>query len=143
MKQVIRPYQAKDLVNVLSAWENAARLAYPFLPEAFFPAERRAIQDEYLPNAETWVLERDGQVIGFISLLGNEVGGLFVQPAFHGTGAGRQLMDKAKSLHAILELSVFEQNQIGRAFYAKYGFVLVHRKRHEPTGQIELRLRYP
>lgn len=41
------------------------------------------IANVYLPNAGTWVWESDGRVVGFISLPGNEVGGIFVDPKFH------------------------------------------------------------
>ena len=119
MPRSVHPYTDDDLPAVLSAWENASRLAHPFLTDDFMAAERQAIADVYMPQSDTWVLQQDGGVIGFISLIGNEVGALFVQPDHHGTGAGRALMDKAKSLHETLEVQVFAANSIGRRFYDK------------------------
>lgn len=139
---MIRPYKITDLEAVLAAWENASKVGHPFLSEAFLAQERVDLRELYLPNTETWVFEQDGQVIGFISLMGNEIGGLFVQPAFHGTGVGRQLMEKAKSLHPVLELEVFKSNSVGRRFYAKCGFVLISEGVHEETQQTFLRLRF-
>lgn len=138
----IRQYQESDLSGVLSSWENASRLAHPFVSEEFLNEERHNIPNMYLPNADTWVVERDNQVIGFIALIGNEVGAIFVEPKFHGTGAGRQLMDKARKLHTDLEVQVFEDNPIGRRFYSKYGFKPMSERVCERTGFTILRLKY-
>ena len=77
-----------------------------------------------------------------MALLGNEVGAIFVQPEFHGTGAGRALMDKAQELHGDLEVEVFEANSIGRKFYSSYGFEPLSERVHEETGNNVLRLRF-
>lgn len=142
MNRQIRQYQKSDLASVLSAWESASALAHPFLSSSFLAEERDSIQNLYLPNSDTWVLEQDQAVVGFISLIDNEIGGLFVHADFHRTGAGKALMDKAKALHASLEVEVFEMNPIGRAFYEKSGFVLMSELMHEETGQRLLRLRF-
>lgn len=139
---LIRKYENRDLDAVLSAWENASKVAHPFLSAAFLAEERENIPTVYLPQAKTWVIEQAGEVIGFISLLDNEVGAIFVQPQFHGLGAGRALMNKAKELHGNLEVEVFEKNLIGRQFYKKYGFEFVSKTMHEETGNYMLRLKF-
>jgi len=138
----VRKYTNEDLEGVLSSWENASRIAHPFLSEAFLEKERHDIPNVYMPNADTWVVESRGVVVGFIALLGNEVGALFVEPECHGMGFGRALMDKAQALHGDLEVEVFEANAIGRAFYASYGFELIEEKDHEETGNRMLRLKF-
>lgn len=142
MAHTIRQYAEGDLDGVLSSWENASRVAHPFLTKEFLDKERYNIPNVYLPNADTWVVDLEGRVVGFIALLGNEVGALFVEPAFHGTGAGRALMDKAQDLHGDLEVEVFEANSIGRKFYARYGFEPLTQKNHEETGNEVLRLKF-
>lgn len=142
MNRIVRAYQADDLADLLASWENATRLAHPFLTDEFLDQERDNIPNLYLPNAETWVIEQAGQVIGFIALLGNEVGAIFVQPEFHGTGAGKALMDKAHELRGDLEVEVFEANSIGRHFYQRYGFTPLSESIHEPTGNPLLRLQF-
>ena len=140
---MIRKYNEQDLDELLAAWEAASEVAHPFLTKEFLASERKNIPSLYLPNAETWVFEADGRVVGFIALIGNEVGAIFVQPSHHGEGIGRGLMDKAREVRDELEVEVFKANMIGRAFYAKYGFEPVEEKVHDKTGLDVLRLRLP
>lgn len=142
MERIIRKYQEEDLTDVLSSWESASKIAHPFLTKEFLEQERYNIPNVYLPNAETWVVEQEGQVIGFIALIANEVGAIFVKADFHGTGAGKALMDKAQSLRADLEVEVFEANSIGRRFYSSYGFEYLTERIHEQTGNKLLRLKF-
>ncbi|MDT0596632.1 GNAT family N-acetyltransferase [Glaciecola petra] len=138
----IRPYKHSDLDAVLCSWEVATRLAHPFMTDDFIAQERINIAEIYMPNTDTWVVELNGEVQGFIALMANEVGALFLKPEWHGQGIGKALMDKASTLHNDLEVEVFNVNKVGRKFYARYGFVLLEEKLHEPTGQHVLRLKY-
>jgi putative acetyltransferase len=138
---VIRDYQPADCDDVLRVWADASTLAHPFLSKEFLERERHNIPNVYLPNTDTWVWVADGQVVGFISLLGHEVGAIFVDPKFHRSGIGQALMAHALASRGELEVEVFERNLQGRAFYAKLGFELIHRKLHDQTGFEVMRLR--
>ena len=138
----VRQYTESDLESVLDSWEVATRLAHEFMTDDFIAQERKNVADLYLPNADTWVVAIDGEVRGFIALMGNEVGAIFLQPDCHGKGIGKALMDKAQELHGNLEVEVFKSNTIGRQFYSKYGFEHLEEKLHEPTGQRVLRLTF-
>ena len=139
---MIRLYQEKDTEDIIEAWYQASLIAHPFLTEAFLKQEDKNLRELFLPRSQTWVYEMQGQVVGFISLLDNEVGGIFVHPSWQRQGIGKALMDKASSLHERLELDVFEANKQGRSFYAKYGFEPVTKIREETTGEMTIRLRY-
>ena len=136
----IRPYGPNDLGAVLDVWDAASRIAHPFFDEAFFDGERREIAEVHLPSAETWVYDVGGIVAGFVALVGDEVGGLFVDPEQHRQGIGRALMDHACALRDVLYLDVFEENRLGRAFYDRYGFEVVGEHVHEETGRRQLRM---
>ena len=140
----IRQYIESDLYDVLAAWENANKLAHPFLKEDFVAQVRKDIPALYLPNADTWVIEDDNEkkVVGFIALIGNEVGAIFLQPEHHGKKLGKMMMDIAHQLHGDLELEVFEKNTIGREFYKQYGFTQIDEMEHEASGEHVLRLQY-
>jgi len=138
----IRQYKESDLEAVLDSWEVATRLAHDFMTDDFIAQERKNVAEIYMPNTDTWVAEINGEVQGFIALMGNEVGAIFLQPACHSKGIGKALMDKAQELHVNLEVEVFKENSIGRSFYSKYGFEQLEEKLHEPTGQQVLRLKF-
>ncbi|MEH6455811.1 MAG: GNAT family N-acetyltransferase [Cocleimonas sp.] len=138
----IRQYKNSDLNAVLSSWETATRLAHPFMTDEFIAQERINVAEIYMPNTDTWVVDIDGNTEGFVALIGNEVGAIFLQPKHHGKGVGKALMDKAQELHGDLEVEVFKENKIGREFYSKYGFEQIEEKFHEPTSQQVLRLKF-
>lgn len=139
---MIRPFQDEDLPALLDAWYRASLGAHSFLSAEFLEAERRQIAQDWLPASETTVYEVDGRVVGFLSLVGSEVGGIFVHPDHQGRGVGRALMDIARDSRPYLELTVFEANSHGRAFYASYGFEFEERIPSGTEGHPELRLRF-
>lgn len=132
---MLRPYTSADLGDLLDVWYRASLIAHAFLPEEFLATEQRQIAEQWLPMAETFVYESDGRVVGFLSLIGNDVGAIFVDPDHQGRGIGRALMDRARDSRPYLELDVFEANAIGRRFYDAYGFAFVNRHIHEASGQ--------
>ena len=139
---MIRAYQDEDIESVLSVWYNATIAATPFLSAAFLEQERRNIREIYIPNTITWAYEKDDEVVGFIAMMGNEVGAIFVDPVLHGTGIGAKLMNHVAEVHDELEVEVFERNKIGSTFYDKYGFKEISSYMHDKTGEKMLRLKF-
>ncbi len=138
---MIRPYVDEDLAELLDLWYRASLIAHAFLSDEFLETERSDIADRWLPVAETTVYEVDGHIVGFLSMIGNEVGGIFVDPDHQRRGIGRALLDRVRQSHPYLELTVFEANADGRRFYNAYGFEVTGRHFNEEIGQPELRLR--
>ena len=139
---MLRPYVQSDLPEVLDAWYEASRIAHSFLSDEFFEAERIQIANDWMPIADVTVSEHEGRVIGFVAMVGDEVGGLFVHPDFQRRGIGRALLCSALESRPHLELDVFEANEIGRRFYRDFGFHQVDRHTSDATGYAELRLRF-
>jgi putative acetyltransferase len=142
VEKIIREYADSDCDGVIEAWHAASLVATPFLSAEFMSAERVNIRTKWIPMAESWVSEVDSKIAGFISLIGNEVGAIFVHPDYQGQGIGRALMDHAASLRDDLVLDVFEENSIGRRFYDRYGFQFESKHLHDDTGRMQIRLSY-
>ncbi len=139
---MIRKQRESDTEQILDIWFQASSLAHPFLDSDFMEKEKISVREIYLPNTETWVYAEGAFLLGFISMMGNEVGALFVKPDCQGRGIGTGLMDHVAFLHEELEVEVFKKNTIGRAFYDKYGFKLLEQHTHEETGFDLLRMRF-
>ena len=138
----IRPYQPADDDSIIAVWFAASQIAHPFLTDEFLAREKRRMREVHLLNADIWVFERQAQTIGFVALIGDEVGAIFVHPGAQRVGIGHALMDMAVRRRGEVFLDVFKANWLGRAFYDRYGFSIEYEHIHEETGQPLLRLCY-
>ena len=120
---VIRPAVAADHARLLAIWLAASRAGHPFLGETRLEADQAKVRDIYLPAAETWLAEINGEPAGFIGLLDDFIGGLFVDPDRHGGGLGRALVEHAAARHGALSVSVYADNAAALAFYRRLGFI--------------------
>lgn len=139
---MIRKYKEEDTNAVVSSWRAASELAHPFLESQFLDSEAIALRDVYLKYAETWVVEIDESVVGFIAMAENEVAGLFLKPEYHGQGLGTALLNHVAANHVELTVDVFKKNNIGRRFYDRYGFRKVGEFVHESSGQETIKMIY-
>ena len=139
---MIRKHTGKDLKQIINIWYQASTIAHPFLNASFVEKVKLDMTNIYIPNSETWVYEVDDIVVGFISMIANEIGGLFVLPNSHSKGIGTKLVNFIKKENSELEVEVFEKNRIGRAFYDKYGFKLIKKYFHKESGNDVLRLKF-
>lgn len=140
---MIREYTQNDTDALIAIWEEANALAHPFLTPEFVAFVKDAMRNMYLPNAETWVLAENGSPIGFVAMIGNEIGGLFLDPAHHGQGHGRAMVDYMVELKGPLRVEVFKDNKVGRPFYERYGFEFVEEYLHEQSGAVTVKMSMP
>lgn len=137
---MIRDFKTNDTDAVVTIWRAATQVAHPFFAADFIESEAENLRNIYLVHAVTRVIEIDGRVGGFIAMIGNEIGGLFLDPELHGQGLGRAMVDDAAGRHGALEVEVFERNTVGRRFYDRYGFRFMGSSTHAGTGETILRL---
>lgn len=137
----IRKYKEEDLKRVLDIWFESSSIAHDFLGLDQLKEQKNLIRDTYLPMAETWVVEEDGELRGFISLLDHYVGGLFLHPDHQGRGIGRRLIEKVFREKGFLTVGVYEKNLAARKFYDRMGFRYVDREVQEETGEVVLNLK--
>jgi ribosomal protein S18 acetylase RimI-like enzyme len=83
----------------------------------------REIREDLLPVAETWVVSENGEIVAFMSVIGDIIGGLFTHPDHQGRGHGRSLVETARDRFDPVFVEVFEANERALRFYRGAGFV--------------------
>ncbi len=131
---VIRPYAADDNATLTEIWHLASRLSHPFLPEELLLRQRREISEKYLPETETWVAVVNNAPVGFIGLIDQFIGGLFVAPEAQSAGIGSRLLGHAFNRKGKLALEVYAANHRAVAFYRRHGFCGVRRRETDDNG---------
>jgi len=137
---MIRTYQDKDFPKIIAIWLEAQTMAHPFLQPDFVKTVKDMMEQHFIPNSKTWVYQNDQTVIGFIAMMQNEIGGLFVMPNEQQRGVGGMLLAYVEKFHEHLEVEVFDKNRIGKPFYFKHGFIQTSQYTHEATNEKVLRL---
>ena len=139
---MIREYEEADADAVVATWRTSNELAHPFLSKAFLDKEADNVRNVYPKFAKIWVSEIDGKIVGFIAMIENEIGGLFLAPDCHGKGLGREMVDFVQAKCGALTVEVFRDNKIGRRFYDAYGFKKTVEYLHEHSGQMTLKMAF-
>jgi putative acetyltransferase len=137
---MIRKFDEYDTERVLEIWLKASVGAHTFVKREFWESKVDDMKELYLPCSETYVYEENGEVKGFLSLVGKILAALFVAPDSQGRGIGKKLIAKAKELRPTLKLTVYTQNTKSIDFYKKSGFKIVKEQTNEHTGEAEFQM---
>ena len=130
----IRRFRETDQSEVLRIWYKESLDSHSFIPAKFWAEYLENLKQKYLPSADTFVAESEGRIFGFISLMGNYVGALFVDKQSQGQGIGGALVDFANQLKGNLFVDVYKENTRAHYFYEKYGFKEKREKIQPETG---------
>ena len=122
---------------VLEIWLTASVKAHDFVDTSVWESQVENMRTIYIPASETFVYERDSEVVGFYSLKDDVLAAIFVCPEFQGRGIGKQLLQHAKRQRASLTLSVYRGNNASCRFYLSHGFSIVSEQPDEHTGHPE------
>ena len=118
----LRVASSSDHAAICDIWESASTLAHPFLSAEERASEHALIRDRFLPVALTWVAEHEGEIVGFLSRVAEEVAGLFVHPAFQRRGIGGLLLERAITPSEEAMVHVYAANAVALDFYRTMGF---------------------
>jgi len=80
------------------------------------------------------VVEEDGELVAFMSVIDDLIGGLFTHLDHQGNGHGRALVEHARQLYDPVSVEVFEVNERAIGFYRSCGFVDHERRVDEESG---------
>ncbi len=93
-----------------------------FLPTLHTPDEDREFFRGLIANAEVWVAEEEGRLVGFFALDGYELRSIYVDPDVQGGGVGSELFEHVQRLRPNgFHFWVFQRNENARRFYEERG----------------------
>lgn len=133
----IRAATDADRPRLFEIWRDAVRATHGFLSAADYDAIETMVQRDYFPaTAFTVAVDEDDAPLGFIEVEHEtQIGALFVDPAQHGKGVGRALVNAAMPAGAALTVEVNEANEQARAVYERWGFRVIGRHETDPQGR--------
>lgn len=135
----IIPSSPAQGARVIEIWRDAVDATHDFLT----PEDRRAIDEEvcsFLPQAPLALAQTSaGEILGFMLVSPTEAGAhmdaLFIDPAVHGQGIARALVNHALKRHGALTTDVNAQNPGAIGFYRAMGFVETGRSARDDQGR--------
>lgn len=134
----IRKLESNDIKEVVELWYETSIQAHDFIPSDYWKENKEAMATEYLPDSETYLAINEGDIVGFISMVGNYLAAIFVQTNMQGYGIGKKLLNYVKERRATIQLKVYKENTNSVNFYKKQNFKILSENEEENTNEIEL-----
>lgn len=133
---VLRPGRGPgDIEELTNVWRDSVEATHHFLSVEAIERMEPVIRDQYLPQLQIQVAERNGCTLGFIGMAGRHVAMLFVADEARSMGVGSMLLEWAQRSWQALTLDVNEQNPRAVVFYIKRGFTLLGRTDSDAHGE--------
>jgi putative acetyltransferase len=140
----LRPYAPADEPAAIELWRRTWQLAYPAIDfTARLDWWRTRWRDELVTTATITVAERDGAMVGFVTVdPGNGyLDQIVVAPEEWGGGVAAALLAAAREVApAGLDLHVNADNERAVRFYGKHGFSVMGRDVNPRSGAPVLKL---
>ena len=134
---MIRMFDARDLDQVMELWLNGNIEAHDFIPRNYWESNAPMVREQLL-QAEIYVYETDGKILGFVGLQGDYLAGIFVDRHARSMGIGGQLINYVQKIRRTLILNVYRKNQSAMEFYLREGFSVLSEDIDEATGETDI-----
>ncbi len=136
---MIREFKETDIDSVMTLWLQANTTAHGFIKEEYWEKNFPSVK-EILPQSKVFVFEEQGEIKGFVGLMGNYIAGIFVSPSDQSRGIGKELLKYIKGKRGELSLHVYEKNDRAVSFYKGEGFSIFAHRLDDKTGEIEIEM---
>lgn len=130
-------FDACDLDQVMELWLNGNIEAHDFIPRNYWESNAPMVREQLL-QAEIYVYETDGKILGFVGLQGDYLAGIFVDRHARSMGIGGQLIHYVQKIRRTLTLNVYRKNQRAMEFYLREGFSVLSEDIDEATGETDI-----
>lgn len=137
----IRSAIPNDTEAIIKIWFECNMQAHPFIQPDYWLSHVEYMR-QALPQAQVYIWEINGEIVGFAGLDGNHIAGLFVNEQHQSQGIGTSLIDFIKQQHFTLTLTVYRKNEKALQFYRKHNFVVIEERIDTKTNEEELLMRW-
>ena len=134
---MIRKMEPCHLDRVMQIWLDSNLDAHNFVPGKYWE-ENAGVVREQLLQAEVYVYQEEGAVLGFAGLQNHYLAGIFVKKGARSRGIGKELLSYIKSLYPDICLNVYKKNERAADFYRREGFKIVSENIDKDIGEREL-----
>ncbi len=93
--KMIRKMELRDLDAVMKIWLDSNEQVHDFVPEEYWKNHFEEVRS-ILPEAEVYVYESEGKILGFAGMMEDYIAGIFVAEKFRSKGIGKILMKYMK-----------------------------------------------
>jgi putative acetyltransferase len=126
-----------EIKPAVKLWLDASKKSHHFIDPTYWESKAEEMENLWLPSADNTALIKDERLIGFSSLVDDQLAAIFVDPDEQGNGYGSLLLNEAKKRRNRLELTVYEKNIHAVTFYEKHGFQKTEKRKDSATGEFE------
>ena len=131
---MIRNIEISDYPRLMDIWEDSVLNTHDFLKMEDFLFYKK-ILSTYFPHVDLFGYERDGALIGFMGVAGDNLEMLFIENKHRYPGVGKELVLYAiENLH-IKKVDVNEQNSQAIGFYKYFGFNVYGKSELDTEGK--------
>lgn len=138
---MIRLMKKSETYDVMDLWLRTSNYSNSFIKADFWETHYDYIKQKYIDKKDTFVYLKDGKIVGF-TVVGadNEIGGLFVDPAYQNEGIGTELINFLKSEYPCLTSDVYARNRKAFQFSVDLGFTVREAMRHSANNEVMYRM---
>lgn len=139
---MIRKFSPADLERIMQIWLQANIEAHSFIPTSYWQDNYQLVRHQ-IPQADVYIYEQAGEILGFAGLSDNYLAGIFVSAEYRSQGIGQQLLEHIKQNYPSFSLNVYQKNRRARNFYLRQGLKITAESLDAATGEAEYTMVWP
>ena len=124
----------QDTKRVMQLWLESNLEAHDFIAKDYWESMYHLVQEQLL-QADVYVYEQNGQILGFAGMVDNYLAGIFVDKKYRSQGIGKRLLAYIKESYSAFSLNVYQKNRRAVDFYLREGLSVIGEGIDEDTGE--------
>ncbi len=90
---MIRKSKKEDLNKLIKLWYEISLETHDFIDKEYWQEKREDMAQKYIPASDTYVIEENNEIMGFISMVDNYLAAIFIDKKYQNKSFGKKLID--------------------------------------------------